>query len=122
MGYTRYWNRTEKPLNEDFVDFCNSVFKTCDKLGIKICDAWGENKPIINTSVIAFNGDSSKNLDHESFVLDNNIGYNFCKTARKPYDYAVRTILREALVRGFVVNVKDDGDNEDIISDDEYKY
>ena len=29
MGYTRYWKRTEKQMDEEFVDFCNEVFRTC---------------------------------------------------------------------------------------------
>ena len=120
MGYTRYWERTDVPMDEDFVDFCIAVFETCKKLGIKIGDGWGENEPIVTTNLIAFNGDASKDLDHESCVLDNKVGFNFCKTARKPYDYAVRTILREAFVRGFIIELSDDGINEEIISDDKY--
>ena len=120
MGYTRYWKRTDVPMNEDFVDFCIEVFETCKKLGIKICDGWGENEPIVTINCIAFNGDASKGLDHESCVLDNEVGFNFCKTARKPYDYAVRTILREALTRGYIEDLSDDGINEGIISDNEY--
>lgn len=120
MGYTRYWKRTSKQMNEEFLKFCNEVFKTCKKLGITIRDGWGENEPIVTIDCIAFNGDASKNLDHESFVLNNEVGFNFCKTARKPYDYAVRTILREAFVRGYINELSDDGINEEIISDDEY--
>ena len=122
MGYTRYWNRTNKPMDENFVKFCNEVFKTCAKLGIKLGNGYGVNEPIARISIIAFNGDALKDLDHESFVLDDGIGtgFNFCKTARKPYDYAVRTILREALTRGYITDLSDDGINEEIISDDEY--
>jgi len=120
MGYTRYWNRTNKPIDEEFVEFCKEVFKTCAKLGIKICGWDGEGEPIVTTNKIAFNGDATKDLDHESCVLDNFSGFNFCKTARKPYDYAVRTILREAFIRGYITDLSDDGINEEIISDDEY--
>ena len=120
MGYTRYWKRTEKPIDEEFVEFCNEVFKTCAKLGIKLGNDWGVNKPIARIGIIAFNGDGTKDLDHESFVLDDGVGFNFCKTARKPYDYAVRTILREALTRGYITDLSDDGINEEIISDNAY--
>ena len=120
MGYTRYWNRTAKQMDEDFIEFCNEVFKTCNKLGITIRNWDGENKPTVNTKIVAFNGDADKNLDHESCVIDDRIGFNFCKTARKPYDYAVRTILREAFVRGYITDLSDDGTNEEIISDNEY--
>jgi hypothetical protein len=120
MGYTRYWNRTAKEFDKEFVEFCNEVFKACNKLGIKICNWDGEGQPTVNLGLIAFNGDGDKALDHESCVIGDNIGFNFCKTARKPYDYAVRTILREAFVRGYITELSDDGINEDIISDNEY--
>ena len=120
MGYTRYWERTKKAMDEDFVEFCNEVFKTCEKLGIKICGWDGEGKPTVTTDKISFNGDRAKDLDHETCCLSNNEGFNFCKTARKPYDYAVRTILREALTRGYITDLSDDGINEEIISDIEY--
>jgi hypothetical protein len=120
MGYTRYWNRTAKAMDEGFVEFCNEVFKTCTKLGIKIGNSCGFGEPTVNTKLVAFNGDASKDLDHESCILDDEEGFNFCKTARKPYDYAVRTILREALTRGYITDLSDDGINEEIISDKEY--
>lgn len=125
MGYTRYWERTAKPMDKDFVDFCNEVFDTCKKLGITIRNAYGEDKPIVTTSKIVFNGDATrddKDLSHESFVLDDETGFQFCKTARKPYDYAVRTILREAYVRGYITDLSSDGDNEEIVSDNEFIY
>ena len=120
MGYTRYWTRTNKAMDEDFVEFCNEVFKTCAKLGIKICGWDGEGKPTVTVDTISFNGDASKDLNHETCCLGNNVGFNFCKTARKPYDYAVRTILREALTRGYITDLSDDGINEEIISDKDY--
>ena len=124
MGYTRYWTRTEKPIEQEFIKFCEEVFKTCKKLGITIRNWYGEDEPVIRRNCIAFNGDASKNLDHDSFIIYNDekkrIGVNFCKTARKPYDYAVRTILREALTRGYITELSADGISEDIISDDEY--
>lgn len=46
MGYTRYWKRTNEPIDEDFVEFCNEIFKTCKKLGIKICDGWEKMNPL----------------------------------------------------------------------------
>jgi hypothetical protein len=120
MGYTRYWKRTEKPMAVGFMDFCREVFDTCEKLGIEIHNWDGYGKPTVKEDMIAFNGDGENHLDHESLVLNNEVGFNFCKTARKPYDYAVRTILREALTRGYITDLRDDGTNEEIISDEEY--
>lgn len=120
MGYTRYWEweRTEKPMTVDFMDFCRKVFDTCEKLGIEIHNYDGYGKPTIKKDIIAFNGDG-ENLN-ESCIISNEVGFNFCKTTKKPYDYAVRTILREALARGYITGLTDDSTNEEIISDEDY--
>lgn len=120
MGYTRYWERTAKPMDESFVDFCNAVFDTCKKLGISIRGLDGTGEPTATDKAIMFNGDAKHDLYHESFILNDKIGFSFCKTAEKPYDYAVRTILREALTRGYIKGLTDDGFYEDIVSDAEY--
>jgi len=52
----------------------------------------GTGKPTINTKVICFNGDSSKDLNHETFYFPfdgKRFSFAFCKTARKPYDFMV---------------------------------
>ena len=70
---------------------------------------------------MAFNGNAETELDHESFVIDNiKDNFCFCKTARKPYDYAVRKALKVAKEMGLVTNVRSDGRNEKIVSDSEY--
>lgn len=120
MGYTRYWKRTSKPMDGSFVRFCNAVFSTCKKLGIDICGWDGKGKPIVTETAVIFNGTAENDLDHETFVLNEQKGFNFCKTAEKPYDYAVRTILREALTRGYITELEDDGFYKDIVSDKEY--
>ena len=99
MGYTRYWSRTNKPITEEFVEEVNEILKDCARKGIAIRDGHGIDKAIVNTDLICFNGTRKEGLNHESFVLDNNESdFEFCKTARKPYDYAVRKVLRLALI------------------------
>lgn len=52
----------------------------------------GEGEPILKDDHVCFNGDAALGYDHEtcSFVLDDaDYKFNFCKTARKPYDVAV---------------------------------
>lgn len=55
----------------------------------------GENNGVLYYSdYFGFNGDRSKNTDHETMSIS--LGENdwtFCKTARKPYDLAVCLIL-----------------------------
>ena len=121
MGYTRYWNQTGKPITQEFLDKVTEVLNDCKNKGISIRNGLGENEPVVDMEKVVFNGDSDKNTDHESFVIRNNTtGFNFCKTARKPYDYAVRTILQIAEEMGIVDEVSSDGENDVIISDAKY--
>ena len=125
MGYTRYWVRTDKKVNRELVDAINAILSDCRNRGIIIKNGWGEGSPIVNEDEgILFNGDASTGLDHETFYITNNEqelnNWEFYKTARKPYDYAVRRALEEAERLGFVKDVSDDGDNSEIISDADY--
>ena len=120
MGYTRYWNRTEKKIDADLIIKVCEVIADCDKKGIMIRNGWGEGNPIVTLDCISINGDKTNDLWHETFFIDDNTGFNFCKTEEKPYDYAVREILKYAEENGFVTDVQDDGDNDEIISDEDY--
>ena len=124
MGYTRYWTRTEKPISRELIDAVNSILSDCRNRGIIIKNGNGEGSPIVNEEQIKFNGDDSTNLSYETFYItneDTELGeWQFCKTARKPYDYAVRRVLEEAERLGIVTGVSSDGDNNEIISDEEY--
>ena len=110
MGYTNYWERTEKPITKDFVKAVKDILKQSDKLGITICGWDGSGTPVITEEEILFNGDAKYGLDYESFVLNNNeTGFNFCKTARRPYDWTVKEVLAIAEAYGLVTDVSDDG-------------
>lgn len=120
MGYTRYWNRTDKLITEAFVLGVLEIIGESEAMGIRIRDAWGENEPIVKKDYIALNGNSEHNLDHESCAFDNErTGFDFCKTARKPYDYTVQRVLALAEALGIVTDVRDDGYNG-IRTDKEY--
>ncbi len=121
MGYTRYWQRTKKPITQDFVDEVNKIIADSRSKGITICNGLGEGEPTVTLNKIAFNGDGSRDLDHETCYFDNEeTGFAFCKTARKPYDYAVRNVLKAAETLGIVTDVSSDGENEHIVSDTDY--
>lgn len=123
MGYTRYWKRTNKPITEDFVEEVKQIIIDSAKKGIAIRDWDGTGKPYIGLNQIVFNGNKRADMDlsYESFIL-NNVAkdFNFCKTARKPYDYTVRRVLKLAKKYGLVTNVSSDGANNKIYSDEEY--
>ena len=121
MGYTRYWERTNEPITQEFLDDVNEILNNCKKKGIMIRNGWGDGEPEISLDAVCFNGDRSKGLDHEGFLINNEPSdFDFCKTARKPYDYAVRKVLTKAKEHGLVKNVRSDGANNKVISDAEY--
>lgn len=122
MEYTRCWERTEKPITEDFVEEVKQIIIDSAKKGIAIRGWYGYDMPKLTTEKISFNGNANTDgdLSHESFVIDDKIGFNFCETARKPYDYTVRKVLKLAEQYGLVTNVSSDGANDKIYSDEEY--
>lgn len=121
MGYTRYWIRTNEPITEEFIEEVNKILRDCARKGIAIRNYDGNGKPTVSLERIAFNGNGKEGLDHESFVIDNNESdFEFCKTARKPYDYAVRRVLHVAKKYNLVKDVGSDGANNGIYSDEEY--
>ena len=123
MGYTRYWKRTDKKITTDFILEVCEVIADCDRKGIAIRNGYGEGNPVVTLDKVWLNGDekAAHDLSHETLYIGNEPDdFEFCKTARKPYDYAVREILRIAQDMGLVTGVRSDGENDRIISDEEY--
>lgn len=126
MGYTHYWTpkaHTEEQFKK-FSDTCEKLHKNLPKTSntaggyhsnteIKIHGGGGEGEPEITPVIVCFNGDSEKNLDHETFYVElNDLSWAFCKTARKPYDLLVCACLLAARdILKFEVTT--DGDFED---------
>lgn len=111
MGYTHYWKglRSTKELAE--------ITKEIIRIsGVKICNEDGTGEPIVEENYIGLNGTKENNEWHESFYLsDKNDGFNFCKTARKPYDKVVVAILVAAIIQevpGYKT-ISSDGDVND---------
>lgn len=120
MGFTRYWERTDKKIDADFIVKVCEVIADCDNKGINIRNGAGEGNPIVTLDMIAINGDNQHNLGHETLCFNNEkTGFCFCKTAYKPYDYAVREILKYAEENGFATDVDADEEYNGIVSDAE---
>lgn len=103
MGYTHYWNRkgdftTEQwnKIREDFL----TVSKHCDRNKIPLAEEYDvpmPSRPVCNSTTIKFNG--CREDGHETFFMtrkkpepqpwESAGSFDFCKTARKPYDLAV---------------------------------
>lgn len=125
------------PSHEDYIKRINKHIKAFGKIAeeikaalhfksdITIKGGQGEGEPEITPSLIWFNGDGSKDLDHETFVLklfdlgnfqsnsdiDKEGVFGFCKTARKPYDLLVCVSLMVAKHHlGADFKISSDGD------------
>jgi len=131
MGYTHYWNlkkKTKKTAEQVKIAF-NEVAILFEKLPqnstnaggyytdepLRLFGGDGTSKMHISDDTLIFNGDAKQSLDHETFYFDlTNLGeFEFCKTARKPYDFAVCVALLAMAnhIQGFTFS--SDGDLED---------
>ena len=95
MGYTNYWHQHNDFTDTEWNQIKEEYKYIKEVSGDIIVD---ETK---KADEIAFNG---KHEDHETFVLNKNksihkdykeqdLSFNFCKTAEKPYDLAVWHLL-----------------------------
>ncbi len=131
MGYTHYWNQKTVPTH--YKEKVNKVLievqillermplmaTTAGQDGdekIILCGGDGTGKPDISNERICFNGDEKRGLDHETFHYEFNeetLDFDFCKTARKPYDMAVCLCLLSLAnhIEGF--EFTSDGDIDD---------
>ena len=117
MGYTNYWKFKKNPIDiengaEKFKRAVENIKEYFTNMPVKVLinsydgevkekslELFGGNgygKPVFGDKVICFNGDARKGLEHESFYIaldysqDGGMySFDFCKTAQKPYDFAV---------------------------------
>jgi hypothetical protein len=117
MGYTHYFKCSKKPTAAQWqlvVHHTREVFRLCQKRGITLVHEYDEpgTEPEAVRARIFFNGEGGEG--HETFSLEpKEFKFEFCKTARKPYDAAVVAVLRiaEKFIPGF--SWSSDGDPED---------
>ncbi len=90
MGYTNYWTK-KRAFTDDEWKRVKDEYEWLTEMGEEIIVDQSENK-----DEIMFNGMAIKGLDHETFYINkknDQESFNFCKTARKPYDLAVWHLL-----------------------------
>lgn len=126
MGYTHYWTPTKatpeqwdtlldeaKQLLEALPANTDTAGGYCSDDPLEIKGGLGTGKPKFTKKQIWFNGDEERGLDHETFLIKPNKNeWNFCKTARKPYDLLVCAILI-ATYNVLEYDVSSDGGLED---------
>ena len=126
MGYTHYWNfkRVVKDIDNSAEKFAAAVDLFKEKMKklpktIRLANGIGEGKPVITPTEIIFNGSAENGEDYETFYIgltydERKSNFNFCKTARQPYDTAVCLALlcfKEAYGDDFTYS--SDGDIKD---------
>ena len=140
MGFSHYWRFKDSNLPKDKFDkivkdvkviekyfkenkvisknaYCNS------KARVRLADGLGEGDGVNYTvhlqdnkiseyQSFAFNGVGD--LSHETFSINEGLNeWNFCKTARKPYDLAVCLVLLSIKYHVRSARITSDGDNDD---------
>jgi hypothetical protein len=120
LGFTHYYRFYKKPLQQkDFEKFRKTFATIAEEIKLlygslprysksggdyytdqplEIRGGFGKGKPIINETTIWFNGDEESGMAHETFSIDwswedKEDPFDFCKTARKPYDLLVCVAL-----------------------------
>ncbi len=103
MGYTHYWNYDPENffgVGKDpgkvvplIVEAAREIVKIAQSQGIQIEGRNGDSDDCLVglRNLVFLNGIAEKG--HETFVFPGDTGFNFCKTARKPYDVIVIAIL-----------------------------
>ena len=95
MGYTHYWEFKSNPkdIKDGDKKFKKSValLKKCLKnISVELAGGNGTGKPVFTNTMVCFNGLDEDSHETCYLALDNSdFEFDFCKTARKPYDVAV---------------------------------
>lgn len=114
MGYTINFEQSRPFTMQEWSDIRAACIPMFNRLK-QIKGGDGTGRPEIGNDRIIFNGDASKGENHETMCLERQGGgFQFCKTARKPYDRYVKAVLVVAnMIAPGALDISCDGDNED---------
>lgn len=112
MGYTHYWKTKRAFTEKEWKEFTDGTKKIIKKSNVSICGGSGEGMPIIDDVKVSINGSRAEGDDYETFyVTKEPQDFEFCKTARCPYDkVAVACLLLMEKILGSDCEVSSDGD------------
>lgn len=124
MGYTHYWKGKKsftdaqfKAITRDFVKLYGALPRSTDTAGGYYADQPLMVERNIAKDEIRFDGTgpADSDLGHETFLLSQQPdAFEFCKTARKPYDLLVcATLIVCQKHAPDVLEITSDGDPED---------
>lgn len=90
-GYTHYFTWLSQPDPDEIARCVERMSQVVNAAGNLVAGIDGTGEVEILSHELAFNGRVP--LDHEPFVFPGQAGFNFCKTAYKPYDAVVTAAL-----------------------------
>lgn len=118
MGYTHYWEAPAQELNDDqwahIAIVAGAAIEEAKRGDIKVAYEYDQpdRAPLITSETVRFNGVGDEG--HETFMVRRNDPvWQFCKTAAKPYDVIVCTILLAMQAVGFKIESDGEMDGED---------
>ena len=114
MGYTHYFTPTKTATQEQWEAFTKKAKEIIDAFGTVYNWDGTEEGAVITDKSIGFNGCAEDGEDHETFLINFNSGeWDFCKTARKPYDAVCVALLMVGEKMGIIESWSSDGEGED---------
>ena len=116
MGYTHYWEHpeiSETQWGQIEVRARKIINHAQDQLGIALSEEYDVNRiPVVTDNEIRFNGFGEEG--HETFMMTREpTSFEFCKTARKPYDAVVVAILQCMSIHVDGFDWRSDGDPDE---------
>lgn len=115
MGYTHYWRVNKAFTDAQWSAIIADINKILGVTRVPLRREYDEpgTKPEVNSQQVFFNGAGDNG--HETFVLNKDpIRFQFCKTARKPYDQVVCACLIVAAKHApDAIKVSSDGSPEE---------
>jgi len=115
MGYTHYWDTAAKKPTDENVKIMREALAAMMKLSPNTIEInWDKS------GSIGFNGIGDN--AHETMVIDftGDGAWNFCKTARKPYDKIVVACLILMKELDIIEKWSSDGDEDDFVEGKEF--
>lgn len=122
MGYTHYFPQTRSFSEKEWKELQEAFLKIsdlCKARGICLTGRETNDPPSCTDAAILFNGEGEKGhepfvLERERPVLQGSFNFTFCKTQRKPYDFAVLLILMACHdIAPGALSIGSDGDWDD---------
>jgi hypothetical protein len=119
MGYTHYFSKVATSRDDALrfemfsIGVARIIKYAAEFDGIEIADGLGEElgKWEADTEIVRFNGFGEDSHETFLFSIDGADSFNFCKTARKPYDAVVTACLIHMKdTYGDLVRISSDGD------------